>query len=129
MGLGGQGLIDHPGVVLAIVIERAEMKRVVAAYSLMALGVMAGLAFSAIGFINIFWGNDPFFGVLIFAASLIYYLPLINAVQKALGAKVTVTAKYILGFFILWASLGVGELFDKVELMLSNFPYPNITGI
>ena len=112
-----------------MVIERAEMKRVVAAYSLMALGVMAGLAFSAIGFINIFWGNDPFFGVLIFAASLIYYLPLINAVQKALGNKVTVTAKYILGFFILWASLGVGELFDKVELMLSNFPYPNITGI
>jgi hypothetical protein len=105
------------------------MKRAFAPYASMVLGVTAGLTFSVIGFVNIFWGNDPFFGVLIFSASLIYYLPLINAVQKALGAKVTVTAKYILGFFMLWASLGVGELFDKVELMLSNFPYPNITGI
>ena len=105
------------------------MKNVFASYASLVLGVMVGLAFSAIGFVNIFWGNDPFFGLLIFSASLIYYLPLINAVQTALGAKFTVTAKYILGFFILWASLGVGELIDKVELMLSNFPYPNITGI
>ena len=25
--------------------------------------------------------------------------------------------KILLGIFILWASLGVGELFDKIELM------------
>jgi hypothetical protein len=33
------------------------------------------------------------------------------------------------GFLILWTSLGVGELFDKVELMLKSFPYPDITGV
>ena len=47
------------------------MKSVFASYASMVLGVMAGLAFSAIGFVNIFWGNDPFFGLLIFSASLI----------------------------------------------------------
>ena len=32
-------------------------------------GVLFGIAFSVIGFVNMFWGNDPFFGVIIFAAS------------------------------------------------------------
>lgn len=29
-------------------------------------------------------------------------------------------AKIILGIFIIWAALGVGELFDKIDLMMVN---------
>ena len=35
----------------------------------------------------------------------------------------------VLGVLILWASLGVGELFDKIELMRQSLPFTNITGI
>jgi hypothetical protein len=36
---------------------------------------------------------------------------------------------WVFGFFVLWSSLGVGELFDEIGLMLRNFPYTNITGV
>ncbi len=91
--------------------------------------MMFGIAFSAIGFVNMFWGNDPFFGVFIFAASFIYYLPVVEAVQKKLSSKAMAILKFTVGFFIVWVSLGVGELSDKIELMRNSFPYPNITGI
>jgi hypothetical protein len=29
--------------------------------------------------------------------------------------------KFLLGIFILWAALGVGELFGKIDLMMSSF--------
>jgi hypothetical protein len=28
--------------------------------------------------------------------------------------------KILLGIFIIWAAMGVGELFDKIELMMSD---------
>ncbi len=65
-----------------------------------------GITFSFIGFVNIFWGNDPYYGLIILILSLMYYLPIID-----------------------WSSSGVGELFDKIDSMLRNFPYTNITGI
>jgi len=33
-------------------------------------------------------------------------------------------SKIILGVLIIWSSLGVGELFEKIELMHTHFPLP-----
>jgi hypothetical protein len=93
------------------------------------VSLIFGISFSFIGFVNIFWGNDPFFGLTIFALSFIYCLPAIDLLQNKISSKAFTIAKYVLGILILWTSLGVGELFDKIELMLINFPYPNITRI
>lgn len=90
---------------------------------------VAGLALLVIGFVNTFWGNDPFFGLMIVFASGLYLWPVLVAGAHHLQSKRVVIAKFILFFVLLWASLGVGELGDKVDLMQSSFPMPNITGI
>jgi hypothetical protein len=75
----------------------------------------------AIGMINTFWGNDPGFGVFILVLSFVYFPPTsmrLNALaEKRLGFPIPAVAKILLGVFILWAALGVGELLDKIELM------------
>ena len=105
------------------------MVRVNKAFIYVTLGTIFGVACSFIGFVNIFWGNDPFFGLAIFAAALVYYLPTIDLLQKRLRARTVTISTWVLGFLIVWASLGVGELFDKIALMMHHFPYPNITGL
>jgi hypothetical protein len=87
------------------------------------------LLFSWIGFVNTFWGNDPYFGLIIFALSFIYYLPLIKMIERNLNFVLIRRIMLVLGVLILWASLGVGELFDKIELMRQSLPFTNITGI
>jgi len=87
------------------------------------------LLFSWIGFVNSFWGNDPYFGLIIFALSFIYYLPLIKMIERNLNFVLIRRIMLVLGVLILWASLGVGELFDKIELMRQSLPFTNITGI
>jgi hypothetical protein len=87
------------------------------------------LLFSWIGFVNTFWGNDPYFGLIIFALSFIYYLPLIKMIERNLNFVLISRIMIVLGVLILWASLGVGELFDKIELMRQSLPFTNITGI
>ena len=86
---------------------------------------LSGLLFSFIGFVNTFWGNDPYFGLTIILVSLIFYLPIISLIIDKIPGKILLVAKIILGFLIIWSSLGVGELFDKLHLMEDNFPYPN----
>jgi len=87
------------------------------------------LLFSWIGFVNTFWGNDPYFGLIIFALSFIYYLPLIKMIERNLNFVLIRRIMIVLGVLILWASLGVGELFDKIELMRQSLPFTNVTGI
>ena len=81
---------------------------------------MFGLIFLAIGFVNTFWGNDPGFGVFIILLSLIYFLPVNIILMKMTGLSIPRMGivRSLLGLFILWASLGVGELFHKIELMM-----------
>ena len=76
-----------------------------------------GTVVFAIGFINTFWGNDPGFGVFIIVLSFIYFPPASALFKKITGFAIPLIVKIILGVFILWAALGVGELFDKIELM------------
>ena len=84
-------------------------------------GWLFGLVAMAIGIINIFWGNDPGYGLFICLLSLVYF-PAANALfQKMSGRSIPLVLKIILGFFILWTAIGVGELFDKIDLMMNDF--------
>jgi len=82
-----------------------------------------GIVVVAIGLVNLFWGNDPGFGVFLLLLSLVYFLPVNAILRKLTGFTIPKLGivKIILGIFILWASLGVGELFDKIELMMNGF--------
>ncbi|WP_162056378.1 hypothetical protein [Pontibacter pamirensis] len=82
-----------------------------------------GIAFFAIGFINTFWGNDPGFGLFILLLSLLYFLP-VNTILKRItnfSFPIMRYVKILLSISILWASLGVGELVDKIQLMMMDF--------
>ncbi|MFT3845810.1 MAG: hypothetical protein QM725_12210 [Lacibacter sp.] len=85
------------------------------------VGWISGILFSLIGLINIFWGNDPEFGVFLFALSSVFYPPFNVLFRKVTGRSIPLIAKIILALFILWTSLGVGELFDKIGMMLKSF--------
>lgn len=80
-----------------------------------------GIVFFAIGLINTFWGNDPVFGIFIILLSFIYFPPVTNLIRKMIGFQVPLLVKIIAGAFIIWAAVGVGELFDKIDLMLNDF--------
>lgn len=79
-----------------------------------------GIVFFAIGVVNTFWGNDPGFGVFIVLLSLVYFLPVNAILKKMTGFSIPGfrIIKILMGIFIIWAAMGVGELFDKIELMM-----------
>jgi hypothetical protein len=82
-----------------------------------------GILAFAIGIVNTFWGNDAGFGIFILLLSLIYFLPVNELLKKLTGFSIPKMGliKIAVGLFIMWASLGVGELFDKIELMMKSF--------
>jgi hypothetical protein len=71
----------------------------------------------AIGLINVFWGNDPGFGFFLLALSLIYMPPVQKLVEFRSGSSIHWIIKLMVALFALWAALGVGELFEKIEMM------------
>ena len=77
-----------------------------------------GLIVFAIGAINTFWGNDPGFGIFLILLSLVYCPPINRVLQKRTGIAIPGFLKIALGLFIVWAALGVGELFDKIDIMI-----------
>ena len=78
---------------------------------------MIGVTVFAIGIVNTFWGNDPGFGIFLLLLSFVYFPPVNTLLKEWTGFSIHWIVKALLGIFILWASLGVGELFDKIELM------------
>jgi hypothetical protein len=85
-----------------------------------AISLLFGIVVFAIGTLNVFWGNDPGFGAFLILLSFVYF-PTVNAlIKKKVGLSIPGLIKIFLGIFILWAALGVGELFDKVDLMMSD---------
>jgi hypothetical protein len=80
-----------------------------------------GIAVLTVGLINTLWGNDPGFGVFLALLSFIYFPPVNALIKEKTGIKIPAIAKIALGIFIIWASLGVGELFDKIYLMMQDF--------
>ncbi len=85
------------------------------------LSWMFGVIVLAIGLVNVFWGNDSVFGVFIALLSLVYVPQTNTLFKKITGIRIHYIVKIILGLFILWAALGVGELFDKIDIMLKEF--------
>lgn len=83
--------------------------------------VFGMLAF-AIGVVNTFWGNDPGFGIFIILLSFVYFLPVNVLLRKLTGFSIPRIGiiKLLLVLFIIWTALGVGELFDKIDLMLAD---------
>ena len=77
-----------------------------------------GIVVFAIGILNTFWGNDPEFGVFVMLLSFIYYPPVTDIFQNITGFSIHWLVKISLGIFIIWAALGVGELFDNIDLMM-----------
>ena len=84
------------------------------------LSWLLGIAVLAAGFINIFWGNDQGFGLFLVLLSLVYFPPVNVILDQKLGFSIPSIIKILLGLFIVWASLGVGELFNKIDLMMMN---------
>ncbi|MES2773963.1 MAG: hypothetical protein V4722_07250 [Bacteroidota bacterium] len=78
-----------------------------------------GIVVLAIAIINMFWGNDSVFGVFLALLSFVYFLPVNDILRKMMGVSIPWMGvlKIVLGLLILWASLGVGELFNKIEMM------------
>jgi len=74
----------------------------------------------AIGIINTFWGNDPGYGIFILLLSFLYFPPITSLIKKITGINIPLWAKVILGAFIIWSAVGVGELFDKIDLMMKD---------
>ena len=79
-----------------------------------------GIAVFAVGIINIFWGNDLPFGIFILLLSFVYFPPFEKLVKLKTGFSIHPILKIILAIFIIWSTLGVGELFAKIDLMLAD---------
>ena len=77
-----------------------------------------GMAVLAIGIINTVWGNDAGFGIFLILLSFVYFPPVNAMIRKMIGVSIPGVAKIILGILIIWVTLGVGELFNKIELMV-----------
>ena len=86
-----------------------------------AISVLFGVLFTAIGIINTFWGNDPFYGLMVIGLSLIFYPPVGELILNLSGFTIKRWVKILTGLFIIWSAMGVGELFDKIDLMLQSF--------
>ena len=92
------------------------------------ISLLFGILFSFIGFINMFWGNDPYLGLAILGISFFYYFPTLETLRDKISSQIRYLLKLFIGFIILWISLGVGELGNKISLMINYFPNTHITG-
>ncbi len=86
-------------------------------------GWFFGVIFLLIGLINTFWGNDPAFGAGIAVLSFLYFPPVNKVIKEKTGIRIHIVIKIVLGLFVLWAAPGVGELFDKTEMMLRDLAH------
>ena len=78
-----------------------------------------GLAVLAAGIVNTFWGKPAGFGVFLILLSFVYFLP-VNTIFRNMtrysipGMRLL---RILLGLFIIWAALGVGDILEKIEVM------------
>ena len=80
---------------------------------------MFGLGVLAAGIINTFWGQPAGFGIFLILLSFVYLLPVNEIFKNLFGVSIPKIRllRILLAVFIIWAALGVGELFDKIEMM------------
>ncbi len=80
-----------------------------------------GMVAAIIGIINIFWGNDPGYGIFIFLLSFVFVPPATKFLKTISGISISWIIKVLLALFIIWTAMGVAELPDKIELMIKSF--------
>ena len=82
------------------------------------------------GFVQSFWGNDPYLGwaITVIASAIIANPLSSDAQQSRLSMRRHDAVTIFVFVLIMWISLGVGELPKKTEMMLDRFPEPRITG-
>jgi hypothetical protein len=79
------------------------------------------IPFFAIGVINTFWGGDAGYGIFIILLSLVFIPPVNTLIKHLTGLTIHPVLKVLVGLFIIWSAVGVGELFDKIEIMINDF--------
>lgn len=77
-----------------------------------------GLLALGIGLVNTFWGNDPGFGLFVVLLAGLYFPPVSAFIKRKTSFAIPGLALVALAVFIIWAAVGVGELFDKIDLMV-----------
>ena len=85
------------------------------------IGWFLGMFFLMIGIVNTFWGNDTVFGIFIVLLALLFIPKFDQIITQKLGIRLPLWSKISITLFIIWASVGVGELFDKIEMMKNSF--------
>lgn len=85
------------------------------------ISTLLGIVFSGIALINLFFGNDPFYGLFVLLLSLFYYPFFSSQLKTKTNYTIPFWVKGLLALFILWTSLGVAELPAKIQMMLEYF--------
>jgi len=85
------------------------------------VGWLFGFLVMGIAFVNCFWGNDTGFGIFLGLSSFIFLPPVNEKFHQITGFQIPATLKLLAGIFIIWAAVGVGELFIKIDMMLMDF--------
>jgi hypothetical protein len=84
------------------------------------LSYLFGIIAFVIGLINVFWGNDQGFGIFLCLLSFVYFPPVTNLFREWTGFAIPGLLKILLAVFIIWAAMGVGELPEKVDMMMKD---------
>lgn len=79
------------------------------------------LLFFLVGLVNIFWGNDQLFGLSIIIILFVYLAPFRRWVKNKTGIWIAVWVRQLIAVFMIWSSLGVGELIQKIDMMMEFF--------
>ena len=95
------------------------------------LQLTAGAILFFVGFVQSFWGNDPYLGWGISLVASAYLTLAGHNLLRALAIsdRTRRVAGFAVFLLIMWIALGVGELPEKTAMMLEAFPYTKITGI
>lgn len=95
------------------------------------LQLTAGAILLFVGFVQSFWGNDPYLGWGISLVASAYLTLAGHNLLRALAIsdRTRRVAGFAVFLLIMWIALGVGELPEKTAVMLEAFPYTKITGI
>jgi hypothetical protein len=73
-----------------------------------------GVIFAVLGVLNLFLVH-PVPGVFYLLVSLVYLPPMGAVLHRRFGFALPIAVKIVLGLAILWATLAMGELVDRVD--------------
>ena len=88
---------------------------------IIALEALLSLVFVFVGLVNLLWGNDQFFGLFIIIIALVFFAPFRRWIKKISGIWIAGWLRILIALFIVWSSMGVGELPEKIDLMIEFF--------